>query len=409
MNPLGTRPSASLFARMVASTILLLPVVLLLWVMFTALFGLIPLYVLDEFLVLDLLAFIHENNLGFALPTVSGLTGVVPLFALLVGVVTLLGLFVLMRCGEKLPVGPSLPSVPTSVTASCGVLGLYVLFTETAVVLPTSNPLVVLVVVVVIPFGGYSTHKFWQYMTRKTVDGLTETIQTEGVPATAEYPVIASTTQQLAQQASVPQPTVYVTDTDRAESFTLGTGTDAVVVVSTGLVETLDSNELTAVLAHEVSHLANGDTDLMMAAFTPLYILHEMTTWEEEERPSDTIPILHGLGLFLVSLAQLLLFRPLRLFARLGVSVLSVGREYAADAGGATLTGQPASLASALATLDDERTPDTDLREWEQTLSALDILPPEATDEVTGPFATHPETESRIERLETLAAQMNQE
>ncbi|WP_372912974.1 hypothetical protein [Salinigranum sp.] len=68
--------------------------------------------------------------------------------------------------------------------------------------------------------------------------------------------------------------------------------------------------------------------------------------------------------------------RALLLYGQLGVAVLSRGREWAADAGAAALTGSPAALASALVRLDEARgPPPEDLREWSDALVALDVLP----------------------------------
>jgi len=62
--------------------------------------------------------------------------------------------------------------------------------------------------------------------------------------------------------ADVPDPAVRVVDDEQASCYTVGRFTDATVVV-TGLIEQLDAEELEAVLAHEIAHIANRDVTLM--------------------------------------------------------------------------------------------------------------------------------------------------
>jgi heat shock protein HtpX len=87
-----------------------------------------------------------------------------------------------------------------------------------------------------------------------------------------------------------------------------------------------------------------------------------------------------------------------------GAAVFAVGRERAADETAARLTGDPAALAAALATLADREPPATDLRE-RASVAALGVLPSLAPDGgLDWPFATHPPTDERVARLRELAA-----
>lgn len=225
---------------------------------------------------------------------------------------------------------------------------------------------------------------------RREVRRLGRTLVADSEPADEEFPELVGTTRRLAQVADVPPPTVRVTSTDRPESFTLGGRGSATIVVSSGLIEVLARDELEAVLAHEVSHVANGDSRIMGAALTPVSIVDD---WTYDDR-GDIEAIL-----------QNAFFLPWKRYAQFGVAVLSRGREWAADAGAVAITGSPSSLASALLRLDEARgSPTTDMRAWEESVAALDILPPVRGDRWTGPFRTHPPTEERIERLERLAA-----
>lgn len=196
----------------------------------------------------------------------------------------------------------------------------------------------------------------------------------------------------LAQLADVPTPDVRVSDTDRPVAFTVGSGASAAIVVSTGLLALLPRDELTAVLAHEVSHLANGDSRLMTVALAPVVYAEGLVDDDPE-----------GVAERLWWLLDVALLR----YGQFGVAVLSRGREWAADAGAVALTGSPAALASALVRLDDARgAPQADLRAWSDALAALDVLPTLSPDgSLYGwAFSTHPSTAERIERLRRLEA-----
>ncbi len=198
-------------------------------------------------------------------------------------------------------------------------------------------------------------------------------------------PQVASTARRLAQLADVPPPSVRVVASERPESVAVGGGEDAVVLVSSGLVGALSAAELEAALAHEVAHLANGDSRVMSAALGPVLAADE---WVDDD-PTDLEDRFWNWA-----------FGLLKRYGQFGVAVLSRGRERAADVAAAELTGAPAALASALERLSETRgRPETDLREWERSVAVMDILPPSEPDLSTGPFRTHPPVERRVEYL----------
>ena len=169
---------------------------------------------------------------------------------------------------------------------------------------------------------------------RREVRKLGRKLVADSEPADEVFPDLVGIARRLAQLADVPPPTVRVTTTDRPESYTVGSGDSAIVVVSSGTVEVLSRDELEAVVAHEVSHLANGDSRIMGAALTPVSIIDD---WMFDD-PSHLQGVLRNA-----------FYLPLKWYAQFGVAVLSRGREWAADAGAVALTGSPAPLASALA------------------------------------------------------------
>lgn len=263
------------------------------------------------------------------------------------------------------------------------VIGLSLVPDISAYPLAVFGPAIVISVAVLFVTGMLARHEMATFREDK---------RSAGQLAEPTHPEIAEMTRKLAQQAGIPTPDVYVTDNSRPESYALGGRKNGEIVVTEGLIHVLSEEEQEAVLAHELSHLVNGDSRIMGIAMVPLLVADQLSP---DGPPSSTPPTL-----FVFSLVRTVIVRLLKLWARLSVALLSRSREFAADEGSARLTGAPASLALAFRTLRDTREPpERDKREWDQTVSALDILPA-ASD--AGWFSTHPDTQKRLERLEAL-------
>ncbi|ELZ39134.1 peptidase M48 Ste24p [Halorubrum californiense DSM 19288] len=245
-----------------------------------------------------------------------------------------------------------------------------------------------------------------------------------------ESPELHAAVTRLAAQADLPDPDVAVVTTDLPNAFAVGTPGDGTVVVTTGLLDRLDDAELDAVIAHELSHLANRDASLMTVAWvlpTITYYLAVLASY-----------VLYGLfnllrfggggggdrdgralavGIVVITASAVLTLTVSAMFwfgSVLIHRVLSRYREYAADRGAAEITGSPAALASALRTVDEAmpEVPDRDLRELDGGAEALYLAPLEARafgDEElvsTDVFPeTHPPTRERIARLRELAGE----
>ncbi|NGM68290.1 M48 family metalloprotease [Natronolimnobius sp. AArcel1] len=178
----------------------------------------------------------------------------------------------------------------------------------------------------------------------------------------------------LAMTADVPEPTVRLVDAEEPSCYTVGRFTDATIVVSSGLLEQLDRDELEAVLAHEVAHIANRDVTLMTITTLFVEIADRAYHSAQLARRAITNPgnlsaegraavtwFLPLVALTYVFVAPLLWVFPT--IADWATRTLSHAREYAADAGAARMTGSPLALATALTTLAGETTaPTTDLR-----------------------------------------------
>ena len=229
-----------------------------------------------------------------------------------------------------------------------------------------------------------------------------------------DYPDLYATVGRLATQFDVPKPTVRVADDATPEAMAVGFRPDSMtLVVSTGLLDVLDADERTAVIAHELAHVANRDAMVMTAVNAPVVIADGVRRSAEAGDGGSLKLLLAGLG------------GGMRFVARAVVAVLSRARESAADRAAVAVTGQPAALASALRAMDDRvaDTPTRDLREV-AGLSALSIVPLEprevekvmlGPDGERDPFmweyrkpiesftaaalSTHPPTEERIDAL----------
>ena len=280
------------------------------------------------------------------------------------------------------------PTTPGAAAVVAGLLGcLYLVTVESAAAVVARLTAAGGIAVVILLGGGLAV---WAAVrgTRIRVRDLRTRALENGTLLEYTRPEVAATVRRLAQQADVPPPAVHITDSGRPESVTFGSGEDAVVLVSAGLVEALPEAELEAVLAHEVAHLANGDSRVMGAALGPVLAADD---WIDDNP--------NGLGDYFWNW----LFGLLKTYGQFGVALLSRGRERAADAAAAELMGSPAALAAALERLTEaRRRPKADLREWERSVAVMDILPPEEPDVSTGPFRTHPPTAERVEHLSSL-------
>jgi heat shock protein HtpX len=166
--------------------------------------------------------------------------------------------------------------------------------------------------------------------------------------------------------------------------------------VTRALLETLYDAQLEAVLAHELSHIANRDATLMSVLAAPgVYVLRGMrTTWNDPNSiiQSKFATVLYG-AFFIVPAAIS------AAFAR----IVSRHRELAADRGAAMLTGSPAAVASALVRVSAviARIPSRDLR-IAATNDLLNVVPVRPEVGIARLWATHPPLTTRVRELERL-------
>lgn len=203
--------------------------------------------------------------------------------------------------------------------------------------------------------------------------------------------------------AGIPKPRIYRIEDTAPNAF--ATGRDpkhAVICITSGLLDKLDKLELEGVVAHELSHIKNFDSRLMVIVAVLVGTITLLADWmtrsfffggrrsREERNQISTIILL--IGILLTALSPLI--------ATLIKLAISRRREYLADASAALLTRYPAGLASALEKIAKDREP---LEAANKATAHLYIVNPLKNQKVVSWFSslfnTHPPVEERVERL----------
>ncbi len=216
-----------------------------------------------------------------------------------------------------------------------------------------------------------------------------------------EYPELHRMVTRLSQQADMKKPTIAVAETSIANAFATGRSTStATVCVTTSLMEVLNDEELEAVLAHELAHIKNKDMIVMtaagvIAAITGMIIRYGV--YFGGGRNNNNAPIVVAI------LVAILTY----IGSYLLMMALSRYREYSADRGAVSITGNPMALASALQTISGsmDSVPKEDLRDA-QGVNALMISPVKS--KLSSLLSTHPSTDKRINKLKQMTKEMEQ-
>lgn len=211
----------------------------------------------------------------------------------------------------------------------------------------------------------------------------------------------------LCAMAELPKPKVAIVNSDVPNAFATGRNpNNAVVAVTTGIMNRLNDRELEAVLGHELSHIKNRDVTVMtLASLLPFLasLIMQSMFWMGMMGGYGRSRDRNGSALILIYLASILVY----FLSFILIRVLSRYRELSADRGGAILTGAPSQLASALVKISTgmQRIPQEDLRKVE-AMSAFFIFPALRADSLANMFSTHPSLEERLRRLERMQREM---
>lgn len=229
-----------------------------------------------------------------------------------------------------------------------------------------------------------------------------------------ENPRIYNIVENLTMAAGMDMPKINVVDDPQLNAFASGIDRNSyTVTLTTGIIDLLDDQELAGVIGHELTHIRNHDTRLLITSIVFVGIvatimsmivrmMYYMFWFGDNRRSRDDDERGNGVGMVVMLLVGLVCCAIAYFFTLITRFAISRKREYMADAGGAELCGNPLALASALRKISG----DPGLQGCKHDdVAQLFIVHPQGLK--GGPmsffsslFATHPDTEKRIAILE---------
>jgi heat shock protein HtpX len=214
----------------------------------------------------------------------------------------------------------------------------------------------------------------------------------------SEAPRLYQVMRELTTRADLPMPRLYMIPQDQPNAFATGRNPKhSAVAVTRGITKLLSEDELRGVLAHELAHVRNRDILIQSVAAAicgAITYLAYMFMWFGGDNDSP---------LSLVASLAMVLLAPLA--ASIIQLSISRQREYAADAGGAEISGNPESLASALLRL--EQGAEAMPMQTNAAAEPLYIVKPFKAGGIAGLFSTHPPIEERVRRLRQMRPSFN--
>jgi len=206
---------------------------------------------------------------------------------------------------------------------------------------------------------------------------------------------------QLATRAGIPKPKVALIPSNVPNAFATGRGpSSSAVAVTTGALDLLPERELEGVLAHEISHVKNHDTLVMVLAAAIAGAIGYVAFWARWSLYAGGNRRNEGQSNILAFILLVVLIPIAAMIIRLAISR---GREYGADQAGAKVSGRPGELANALERIDGyvRSRPVTG---GNPATAHLFIVNPFRGDSIVNLFSTHPPTKERVRRLRELQA-----
>ena len=200
----------------------------------------------------------------------------------------------------------------------------------------------------------------------------------------------------LSLNAQLPMPKVYEIQSDQPNAFATGRNPEnSSVAVTTGLLQKLNRNEIAGVIAHELAHIKNRDTTIMVVAATfagAITMLANFAMFFGDRRNNN---------LGLIGMIVMMILAPLA--ASLIQMAISRRREYLADQTGAEICGNPLWLASALTSIESFASKiDNHEAEKNPSTAHMFIINPLHAHAHDRLFSTHPNTANRVAALEDM-------
>lgn len=233
-------------------------------------------------------------------------------------------------------------------------------------------------------------------------------------PSTDQERQLLNVVEEMSIASGLPVPTVYIVPDADPNAFVTGTRPgEAHLAVTTGLLETLNRDELQAVVAHEMGHVKNEDTRLMTIIAglggAILIVRDAMIRTTFHRRGGSRREGKGGNPLVVIVLVVWVLSWILApIIIRLMAMAVSRGREYLADAMAAQFTRNPAALADALAKIESHHAPTTSISTGVAHLCIADPtgrIANRREGRLADLFATHPPMAIRVSRLRAMAFQ----
>ncbi len=215
-----------------------------------------------------------------------------------------------------------------------------------------------------------------------------------------DYPEFFEITNNLAKKAFLPMPKLYVIESQATNAFATGKGPESgIVCVTTGILQKLNREELSGVIAHELGHIKNYDIRLMTITSLLVGLLGSLINYfhyssmfsSRDNNREDRNPIFGIIGMALIIFAPIV--------GTLLQLAISRSREFMADATAVDLTKNPDGLISALKKISDSH---TQFSQANTATASLYISNPFSKNTFGSLFSTHPPIEERIKALEKL-------
>jgi len=220
-----------------------------------------------------------------------------------------------------------------------------------------------------------------------------------------DYPKLHEIIERLASKNGIPKPKVAVVNTQVPNAFATGKSPkSSLVAVTSGILNLLDDDELEAVIGHELTHIRSRDILVLTLASvfsTVAWYLAQFGFFggiQSRNRDSAGTTVIVIVVAIVTWIVSFLIIR-----------AISRYREYAADRGGAAMTGNPDKLADALLKISGKMNniPTKEI-ESVQKLNAFFIIPALSGNSIANLFSTHPQVEKRVAKLREMKTGMGQ-